>query len=814
MTERLAVDRRTLLKTGGLALGLLIVERPVAALAMQAPSAGGGHGSFFAQVKQIVEELRVSGEPLSGDDTARVLRLAERGHEEDRVEVERILDQRTLVHVALDRYGVGASSRGAAAFELRELGWRSFLLRVENPAGLTGAMLLISRAAIPEGRLQTGLHEGSVLGNDVPEIVRDPIGYGTRYGQGSELRWWLGYRLGPGAAGGHALRGAPVEYILVQLYSQLGGTHSAAVAFGSAVLQGIGPAPSYRIHDCTGFVASFSCQRARTVRIRVRDWDGEGAMASLKIRDEIGRLYPAPAHRLEPDLGYQPQIYRADGESVRLPPGRYTVIAQRGPEYVDSHQELVVASGERPSELDIRLERWIDPARLGWYSGDPHIHPEGQRYEMVSSFGLTPETMIRQVRGEGLNFGSILIWSNGYYYQKQFLTGAAYQPSNALPFPEVQRVNNTSLEPQPTPHDQDSVIRYDVEHVDSPSARLGHLILLRLQHHDYPGARSLFDWPSWNLPVMQWARAQGAVVGYAHIGRTTDLGFTELPNYDIPAFDDIGAAECLVDVTHGVVDFLSGCRNQAEVELNLWYHLLNCGFRIPLIAETDFVYWSARAGAGRTYVRLDGATTGNAGYEAWAEGIRAGRLYAGDGRSHFIDFRANGQPVSSAPLQLPGPGRVTLSAQVAARLEPTPFDVDNSLRQDNVWQYWHIERARIGESRLVPVEVIVNGRVAERREFLADGQLRDLSFTLDVTASAWVALRIMAASHTAPIFVHVAGQPVRASRRSARWCLDCVDAVWRTHEMRIRASERAAASAAWDHARSVYRQIISECEHD
>jgi hypothetical protein len=36
--------------------------------------------------------------------------------------------------------------------------------------------------------------------------------------------------------------------------------------------------------------------------------------------------------------------------------------------------------------------------------------------------------------------------------------------------------------------------------------------------------------------------------------------------------DGLGGNECIVDVTHGLVDFLA-CGNSAPVfELNLWYH--------------------------------------------------------------------------------------------------------------------------------------------------------------------------------------------------------------------------------------------------
>ena len=37
-------------------------------------------------------------------------------------------------------------------------------------------------------------------------------------------------------------------------------------------------------------------------------------------------MYPNPAKRLAPDFFFHNQIYRHDGESVVLPPGRYTAL--------------------------------------------------------------------------------------------------------------------------------------------------------------------------------------------------------------------------------------------------------------------------------------------------------------------------------------------------------------------------------------------------------------------------------------------------------------------------------------------------------
>jgi hypothetical protein len=58
---------------------------------------------------------------------------------------------------------------------------------------------------------------------------------------------------------------------------------------------------------------------------------------------------------------------------------------------------------------------------------------------------------------------------------------------------------------------------------------------------------------------------------------------TDLPNYEIPPMDGIGTQEAIMDVTHGLMDFLSGCDTNPVAELNAWYHMMNCGFRMAFI---------------------------------------------------------------------------------------------------------------------------------------------------------------------------------------------------------------------------------------
>jgi hypothetical protein len=110
----------------------------------------------------------------------------------------------------------------------------------------------------------------------------------------------------------------------------------------------------------------------------------------------------------------------------------------------------------------------------------------------------------------------------------------------------------------------------------------------------------------------------------------------------------------------------------------------------------------------------------------------------------------------------------------------------------------------------VPVELIVNGQSVARREIEADGQIRPISFDYKVDYSSWVALRVLPSAHTNPVFVLVGGKPIRASRRSADWCLRAVDQCWASKMPRIRLEEQGEASRAYEFARQAYRERLKE----
>jgi hypothetical protein len=183
----------------------------------------------------------------------------------------------------------------------------------------------------------------------------------------------------------------------------------------------------------------------------------------------------------------------------------------------------------------------------------------------------------------------------------------------------------------------------------------------------------------------------------------------------------------------------------------------------------------------------------------------------GDGKSHLMDFRVNGVEVgtSNSEIQLKAGSDARVEVKAAAFLDPMPDPKFNGLRYSQK-PYWDLERARVKGTREVAVELIVNGYPVATKNVLADGQVRDLQFDVRLDHSSWIALRILPSSHTNPIFAIVDDKPIRASRRSAEWCLAAVNQCWTQKAPRIRESEREEARKAYDHARQVYRERIAE----
>jgi len=744
---------------------------------------------FAQQVRQVETTLGYLGEPLAQRDQDAINEAIAKTDEAAAIaQLEQVLDKYALVIVDINPESRVKVQPGPAKPELVEAGSRIFLVKVINKAGVTARLETESANALPVYVQSDSSAEP--LKKVSPTDVRDR---------------WMGLELYDKNPMSERLSGLPLEYRILEIYSRDRGQRSANISF--SVGQG-----TQDIGFRNEMAVLFNALPAYALQLRVRDESGAPSMAAFTIRDALGRLYPNPSKRLAPDLFFQPQVYRANGETILLPEGTYMVTCSMGPEYQPQTKQVqLTATGS--NEVSFAMERWINPPKYGWYSGDHHVHAAGCSHYQNPTEGVRPEDMVRQIEGEKLNVGAVLTWGPCYYYQKQFFSGKDHPLSKPS-----------------------ELMHYDLEVSGFPSSHAGHLVLLGLTDQDYPHCVRIEQWPTWDLPILRWGKSQGALVGFAHSGWGLGVKSRELPNYEIPGFDSIGANEYIVDVTHpDAVDFISTMDTPYGWELNIWYHTLNVGFRTRISGETDFpCITDARVGQGRVYAKVDGPLS----YGGWVDALRAGRSYVSDGRSHLMDFNVNNVEVGThaSEVKLTGKGTARARVKVSAYLNPValgaesiPSDRGNpswadalnnrNISTDSIHDrpmdrqpFWHIERARIGNTRQVPLELVMNGKTVARKDIVADGSIQEVAFEVPVERSSWLAWRILGSSHTNPIFVLVDGKPIRASRQSAQWCLAAVNQCWTQKAPKISNAERPDAQKAYDHAREVYTKLISECE--
>lgn len=758
---------------------------------------------LVAHALRLQEALEFLGSSLSVDDAKEIRAIGDRQHNAAQVKrIQEILDPYCLAMVHINPEARVKVMEGPVRPQLVQNGWKTFLVKVHNEAGVTARLEPQSKNAQPILHISTGGHhaktENHLTAGQVQNGFLEMVMYRSRPMNTN-------------------LSGQQLEYCILQIYSRDAGTREAELGFH--IGQG-----SQDIGFRNSIHLLFNISKPVQVIFDVKDESGKPAMASFTITDGVERtlisgneddqqtdyrlkraaseywtfakhlrgIYPLPARRLAshdeyPDFFFQPQVYRYNGEHVYLPPGKYNVRFTRGPEYLMQEAELNVPPAKDSMHATFTLKRWINLAEKGWYSADHHVHAAGCSHYETPEQGVLPKDMWRQQMGEDLNVAAVLTWGPGWYHQKQFFTGHSSELST-----------------------NQNIMRYDVEVSGFPSSHAGHVVLLNLKEDDYPGTKVVEDWPSWTLPVLQWAKQQKGITGYAHSGWGLEPmeNTGQLPNYAVPKMDGIGANEYVVTVTQNAVDFYSAGDTPYPWEMNMWYHTLNCGFRTRISGETDFpCIYDERVGLARSYFKPDGGVN----FQQYIHAIQKGRSYVSDGKSHIIDFSVNGvEPgIKESEVHVKADTKLGIKAKVSAWLseEQDEYSREIASRKEMEQPHWHIERARVGSSRNVKVELIVNGEPVDSTMITADGQWRDVAFVYNAPASSWIALRVKYSSHTNPVFVMVNNKPV-AVKKSAEWCMKAVDQCWKMKHQAIRPEERKAAEAAYQKARGVYSSIL------
>jgi len=646
------------------------------------------------------------------------------------------------------------------------------------------------------------------------------------------------------------LSGLKVEYALALLYSSEAGRREATVGFdvgqGTQDLGFRGEVPIL-----------FDVRPAIPVRLAIRDHDGTPTTGRFTFHDRAGHVYPPQPKRLAPDFFFQKQVYRHDGDVVLLPPGELMMFSSRGPEYTLQQQRITVPE-QGEASIAVRLDRWIDPRDYGFYGGDHHIHAAGCAHYTSPTEGVRAEDMFLQVKGEGLHVGCILTWGPCYDYQRQFFEptpNRVSDPGTVLKYDvEVSGFGSQALghvcllglKDQTYPgsdgttkgwptwttpvlrwaKDQGAVTGYAHSAsglaVDPAAASRRLLEQLdadkdgTLKGGEAAGASALLPEDFATIDT-----DRDGTLTVAELEASHQRAVERLPNVAIPEMNGVGAQEICVTVAEGLCDFISAMDTPRIAEWNCWYHLLNCGFPLKVSGETDFPCMSGtRVGQGRVYVQLGKVDAIDFG--AWCRGIAAGQSYVSDGYAHALEFTVDGNAAGSR-LERDRPGTVTVRAKVAFAAQ-TPLGVayggvvpPAGLRFVGDTVNLHapdrgdaIAAATVPAGDLRLVEVVVNGRSAAARRVPADGAVHELSVTVPIDQSSWVALRQFPQMHTNPVEVTVAGRPIRASQRSALWSIGVIDQLWRARGRGIAPGERDAARAAFDHAIEQYRRIAAE----
>ncbi len=725
-------------------------------------------------VKRLTRHLDFLGSPLTPDTLQKLEAAFQRETEQAiTMEIQSILDPLCIAGVNINPESRVKAQRGPAPPELYQSESKRFLIKVINEAGVTAKLGI----GYTGDSVEPMHHHGQQM--QMPSD-HTPLFHLKTYIPGGK---WLN---SPSAT---LLTGLELNYAIVEIFCRDEGKRDLTLNFD--VGQGT---------QDLGFRSElpllFTSKPTYPLTFeKVLDENGDDVMAGFVVRDEKGQVYPNQSSRVPPDFWFHAQVYRTSGETIRLPTGNYTILASRGPEYELQTKEVKIE--DRGQSVRFELERWVDPSLYGFWSGDHHIHASGCAHYTVPTEGVQPKDMLNHILGEDLKVGSVLTWGPGFDYQKQFFTGDTYKSS---PYPYT--------------------IRYDVEVSGFGSHRSGHLVLLRLKDQMYPGGDSDDHWPTLGLNTLKWAQKQGAVCGPAHSGYGINLYLNELPNYEVPPYDSIGANEYVVDVTHMVegpnntkvpaVDFISTGDTWPVAELNMWYHTLNAGFRTRISGETDFpCITGSRVGIWRSYVRLENDLT----YDDWCEGISRGSNYVSDGFSHLIDFKVNGllSGDKNSTVNLDRPGSVNVTVKANAHLKENHdhftkfFLTPNSPFSPTPWS---IEKAV--ENDTVQVEVIVNGLPVAAKTIDVNADLKDLEFKIDITQSSWVATRIFPSAHTNPVWVVVEDQPVRASKRSVEWLIAGVEKCWESKKQFYDEDEMQDAIEAYNHARKTYQTILEQ----
>jgi hypothetical protein len=412
---------------------------------------------------------------------------------------------------------------------------------------------------------------------------------------------------------------------------------------------------------------------------------------------------------------------------ARVPPGKYTILVERGKEYFPETREVKV---DRDQQITIRLRRWINMAEQGWYSGDTHVH---------RTLSELPNLMLSEDLNVALPLTS---WVRDAYVAPA--RGEANADRDARP--EVIRVDEAHvIYPRNTEYEIFRVGQKD--HTLGAFFVLGHKTLFR---EGVPPVRAVAErardegglidldkhnWP-WSMMLVPILNVDLFELSNNHLWRT-EFGYRDYGD----------AAPRYMNVERDVKDWTE--RGWVDYGLLNYYALLNCGFRIRPTAGTASGVHPVPLGFGRVYVHLDEGFS----YEAWMRELNEGRSFVTTGPMLIVQVNGK-QPGHVFKGEGGSPGR------------------------------YRVKGVARSAERLAGVEIVANGDVvrtvtAANREIAGKGYKCPIDLELTLNESSWLAVRCfedrpdkrVRFAHTAPFHVEVPGKPLRPRKEDIEFLI-------------------------------------------
>ena len=428
---------------------------------------------LVAQVKRLADAMAYLGEPFSEAERQRLDAAANLGDGPRAIdEIQRILDPRCLLAVRINPESRISVERGAAPAHLVEHGWRAYLVKVRNEAGVTGALVAESPQARPVYRRGTGL--SMVPRSVLPADVADR---------------WLALDMFADKPLEPQLSGLDLEYRIVLLYSRDRGKREAQIG---ALL---GPA-TQDIGFRNRVAVLFDIAPSHDVTCRVRDEKGLPAVASFVIRG--------------PRQARVPGAIEAAGAGFLLP----------GP-------DLSRRRRDRPASIgSVHGDVW---PRARIHARDAHHHHRRLLREPIT--GLHAAALDRSARARMVFRRSSHPRRRLQPLREPDRGRAAGGHDAARPRRSAQRrrgaeLGTELLSPAPVLRGRRTTrsprrrrcCATTSRSRDSRRATAGISCCCALKDQDYPDVRQIEDWPSWDLPILQVGKGTGGDHGVRTLG--------------------------------------------------------------------------------------------------------------------------------------------------------------------------------------------------------------------------------------------------------------------------------------------------------